>query len=135
MLQALREALEAAAPLGASSSGRGGSSTGESIREGLVQVRQPANWIMADLHLVACHEAPHCQLLLQTCLPGTTFNAPPRPTCQIVGCVGTRMRSHHAHTLLLGIMITQLDRAPPVRALAAEALLSEAGARLWVGLR
>ena len=38
MLQALREALEAAAPLGTGSSGRGGSSTGESIREGLVQV-------------------------------------------------------------------------------------------------
>lgn len=50
---------------------------------------------------------------------------------QIIGCVGTRMRSHHAHTLLLGIMITQLDRAPPVRALAAEALLGELGGA-WV---
>ena len=33
------------------------------------------------------------------------------------------MRSHAAQQLLLGIMITQLDKEPPVRALAAEALL------------
>lgn len=55
---------------------------------------------------------------------------------QIIGCVGTRMRSHHAHNLLLGIMITQLDRAPAVRALAAEALLGELqGAWAVPGLR
>ncbi len=35
------------------------------------------------------------------------------------------MRSHPAHQLLLGIMITQLDKEPPVRMLAAEALLGE----------
>lgn len=64
--------------------------------------------------------SPLAQLLLST---------PPAPSPpyidQIIGCVGTRMRSHHAHNLLLGIMITQLDRAPAVRALAAEALLGE----------
>lgn len=73
MLQALREALEAAA---ADSTTGGG---GDGVREGLVAA---------------------------------------------IGCVGDAMRSHHAHQLLLGIMITQLDhRDAPVRALAAEALL------------
>ena len=44
---------------------------------------------------------------------------------QIIGCVGSRMRSHSAHQLLLGIMVTQLDREPAVRMLAAEVLLGE----------
>lgn len=51
MLQALREALEEAAPLGGSS-GRGGGSTGESIREGLVQVSATMG---CGVHLCACH--------------------------------------------------------------------------------
>jgi hypothetical protein len=48
-------------------------------------------------------------------------------TLQIIGCVGSRMRSHSAHQLLLGIMVTQLDREPAVRMLAAEVLLGEPG--------
>lgn len=58
---------------------------------------------------------------------------PPRlhPTPQILGCVGARLRSHQAHQLLLGIMITQLDQEPAVRSLAAEALLGEP--RGWEG--
>ena len=51
MLQALREALEEAAPLGGSS-GRGSGSTGESIREGLVQVSAA---LERGMHLWACH--------------------------------------------------------------------------------
>ena len=129
MLQALREALEAVAPAGASGGGRGGGSTGESVREGLVQVgRQPlANCPGGcSCRMSACSSAAGCKLLLfpspssLSCALSPTLLA---PWPQTIGCVGTRMRSHHAHTLLLGIMITQLDRAPPVRALAAEALL------------
>lgn len=41
---------------------------------------------------------------------------------QILGCVGSRMRSAMANQLLLGIMIVQLDKEQSVRAVAAEVL-------------
>ncbi|KAI3426356.1 hypothetical protein D9Q98_008728 [Chlorella vulgaris] len=78
MLQALREALEGASGAGDAHAG----STGERVREGLVQM---------------------------------------------IGCVGCLMRSHPAHQLLLGLLITQLDHPEPgLRMLAAEQLLGYA---------
>ncbi|KAL4421833.1 hypothetical protein ABPG77_001622 [Micractinium sp. CCAP 211/92] len=41
---------------------------------------------------------------------------------QILGCAGSRMRSPTANQLLMGIMIVQLDKEQPVRAIAAEVL-------------
>lgn len=103
MLQALREALEAA------SSTPG--STGESIRENLVQVR----WCMCGAEQAL--DFTECCIGLRALAPCYSPAHPPCSHCrtpcqQIIGCVGSRMRSHHAHQLLLGIMITQVGWGP-----------------------
>ncbi len=120
MLQALREKLEALeAP--AAGSGRSASSI-EATREGLVQAR---------------HAWQH-MLHLPLCKVGGAALAQARSTCvvltplcvlQILGCAGSRMRSPTANQLLMGIMIVQLDKEQPVRAIAAEVLQGNAGSR------